>query len=188
MTRQLTTNDLAVSPQWFGIGALTACSAILSMLLACATPFAALATLAVLFLPRRRVLAAAIGVWLANQAVGYLLLDYPHSSSSYAWGAMIGVGLMAAACAARAASDRLARQSRLVAGSLTYLAAFAGFQAMMAVGYALLGGTMTFAGILAVFRIDILAFLGLLLVVGLIGKVTAEFHHHGLAQHPVSHP
>lgn len=188
MTQRPATQTQAASPQWLGIGALTACTAVLSTMLACATPFAALAAIAVLFLPSRRVLPAAAAVWLTNQAVGYLLLDYPHSASSHAWGLMIGLGLVLATLAAQSAWHRLTSQPWPVSWGATYLAALSAFQTMMAAGYALLGGAMTLDGVLTVFRIDVLAFVGFLLALSLLGKAADGLHLHWPMRRPVSGP
>src|ERR1700709_2513654 len=62
----------------------------LSTFFACATPFAALATLAALKLGRRDAITVIGLVWLANQAIGYGLLGYPWTWDSAAWGLSIG--------------------------------------------------------------------------------------------------
>lgn len=75
-----------------------------SMLFACATPFAAVAAVAALTLPARLALVATMGVWLGNQAVGFLLLGYPLTPSSLAWGPVLGgAAILATAAAIQAA-------------------------------------------------------------------------------------
>jgi hypothetical protein len=71
-----------------------------SLLFACATPFAAIAAIAALTLPARLALVATMGVWLGNQAVGFLLLGYPFTASSLAWGPVLGGSAILAAAAA----------------------------------------------------------------------------------------
>lgn len=71
-----------------------------SVLFACATPFAAAAAVAALTLPARLALVATMGVWLGNQAVGFLLLGYPLDPSSLAWGPVLGAAAVLAAAAA----------------------------------------------------------------------------------------
>src|ERR1700733_259643 len=74
---------------------LTTVSVLATLALACATPFAALAVIAVIFLPRREAFVL-IGVnWVANQAIGYGLLHYPLSWSSFEGGVNIGIAAMA---------------------------------------------------------------------------------------------
>lgn len=71
-----------------------------SLLFACATPFAATAAIAALTLSPRLALVTTMGVWLGNQAAGFLLLGYPVTASSLAWGpALGGAALFAAAVA-----------------------------------------------------------------------------------------
>jgi hypothetical protein len=77
--------------------ALVAVSSILfSLALACVTPFAAIATVAGAKLARRDAFALTGFAWLANQAVGYLILGYPRTWDSFAWGAAIGIAALGA--------------------------------------------------------------------------------------------
>jgi len=78
-----------------------------SVVFACATPFAALAAIAALTLPPRLALVTAMGVWLGNQAIGFLLLRYPLTPDSLLWGLALG----GAALAATAVASRVAGQS-----------------------------------------------------------------------------
>ena len=75
---------------------LVAASLICTLGFACVTPLAGIAAVAVLTMPRRAALMATIAVWLINQAIGFLLLDYPHTAHAYAWGAMLGVATLGA--------------------------------------------------------------------------------------------
>ena len=72
--------------RWLWILLLTAASVFVTLGMACATPFAALATLAALHMSRRDGLALIGIAWLADQAVGYGLLGYPRTANSFAWG------------------------------------------------------------------------------------------------------
>ena len=77
-----------------------------SLILACATPFAAMAAVAAATLSPRLALITVLGVWLGNQAVGFLLLDYPLTASSLTWGpALGGAALLATAAAIRVAGQ-----------------------------------------------------------------------------------
>ena len=75
-------------------------SAVGSLALACATPFAALAAVAAVTLPLRAALVTSMGVWLANQAIGFGLLAYPMTASSLVWGPVLGASALAATAAA----------------------------------------------------------------------------------------
>ncbi len=97
----------------------------LSVFFACATPFAALATLAALKLRRRDAITVVGLMWLANQAIGYGFIGYPWTWDSAAWGLAIGASAGFAILVARALST--ARPAPL-AVSLPFMAAFAAFE------------------------------------------------------------
>src|SRR5262245_13630604 len=72
---------------------------------ACATPFAAFGAFAAIALSRGDARRAMVGLWLANQAIGYLVLGYPRTSNSFAWGLAIGgVAILSLLAAQRIAS------------------------------------------------------------------------------------
>jgi hypothetical protein len=66
------------------IALIVSSGVLLSPVFACATPFAALATVAALKLGRRDTVAVLGLVWLANQAIGYCYLGYPWTRDSAA--------------------------------------------------------------------------------------------------------
>ena len=71
---------------------------------ACVFPFAGFAAVSALTTDLRRGLAAVLGVWMMNQAVGYSLLGYPTDANTIAWGFAIAAGAFAGFFAARAAA------------------------------------------------------------------------------------
>jgi len=79
---------------WAGI--VASAGILLSLALACATPFAAIATVTGANMRPREAFTVTGFAWLANQAVGYLVLGYPTTWDSFAWGAAIGVAALAA--------------------------------------------------------------------------------------------
>jgi hypothetical protein len=96
-----------------------------SFFFACATPFAALATLAAVKMDRRETTAVMGLVWLANQAIGYGILGYPWTFHSLAWGLAIGVsGFLALVTAVALTSTR----SAPLAISLPFIGAFAAYE------------------------------------------------------------
>jgi hypothetical protein len=97
----------------------------LSLFYACATPFAALATLAALKTDRRDTALVVGLVWLANQVVGYGFLGYPRTWESLAWGAAIGV---AAGVALLAAIALAPRRKGPFAVSLPFVGAFTAYE------------------------------------------------------------
>lgn len=145
------------------VALVTLAGVLFSAALACAAPFAALAALAGWTLPRRDAVVLVAGVWLANQAVGYLLLGYPTTGDSFAWGGVIGLATVLASMVASV----IGRQALRPAAGLTLalVGAFAVFQAVLFAATAVLpSSTEAFsAGTVAeIFLINLLAFVGLL--------------------------
>src|SRR5262245_11745830 len=95
-----------------------------SLVFACATPFVALVTLAVLNMDRRDAFMVTVSVWLANQAVGFGILGYPHTLDSYAWGVAIGVAALLALLAARSVCRQLAQRHAIVTTAVAFAIAF----------------------------------------------------------------
>jgi len=57
-----------------------------TLVFACAAPFAAFGAAAALTLSRRDALLATVALWLVDQAAGYLIVGYPWTLHSVAWG------------------------------------------------------------------------------------------------------
>ena len=137
---------------------------VLSTCFACATPFAALATVAALKL-RRREAAGVVGlVWLINQAAGFGMLDYPWTWACAAWGIAIGLSCGLAGVSAWALASE---KPTPLAVSLPFVAAFAMFESGLYVaGYALPGSDGAFSGsvILHVFLINAVSLSALMAV------------------------
>lgn len=115
----------------------------LSTVFACATPFAALATLAALKLGRGQAIAVIGSVWAANQVIGYGFLGYPWTWDSAAWGLAIGVSAGLAMLAARSLATT--RPAPLVI-SLPFVAAFAMFElGLFLAGFVLPGSEGAFS-------------------------------------------
>jgi hypothetical protein len=136
----------------------------LSTFFACATPFAALATLAALKLGRRDAITVIGLVWLANQAIGYGLLGYPWTWDSAAWGLAIGASAGLAFLAARGLSTT---RPAPLAVSLPFVAAFAAFElGLYVAGFALPGAEGAFSASIVghVFLINTLTVCGMMAV------------------------
>lgn len=164
--------------RWLWILLLTAASVFVTLGMACATPFAALATLAALHMSRHDGLALIGITWLADQAVGYGLLGYPRTANSVAWGVILGVGAFAALLAARALADRLRERGALMTGAAAFVGAFVVYEAMLvAATAALASGSEAFSPPIVgwVLRVNLLSLAGLLILYRLavwIGLVT----------------
>lgn len=146
---------------------LVAASLMFSLGLACATPLAAFAAVAALTSSRRDALVLILSVWLANQFVGFTILGYPWTASTFAWGVALGAAAVFATLAGQWTASRSADAARVVRFLATALAAFAAYEAaLFVVAATLLGGTEDFtAAILGwIFVINAAAFVGLLVL------------------------
>ncbi|MGE0022781.1 MAG: hypothetical protein AB7S70_04015 [Hyphomicrobium sp.] len=131
------TSDDAGSGLWIAL--IAGLSVIGSYGLACVAPLAAVAALAALTLRRTEGLVLVVATWLVNQAVGFLLLSYPHTPDTYGWGVAIGVATLAGYLAAAYATSLT--RSPLAAIVAAFAASFATYQAWLylfgvATGYA----------------------------------------------------
>jgi hypothetical protein len=172
----------------FWLALLVVASTAFSFVFACATPFAAFATAAALTLSRRDAVRLTVAVWLANQVLGYAVLNYPWTANSFAWGAVLGAAAVLTTVAARGVALRLAGRSYGVLALATLLAAFMVYEGgLFAVAVALLGGTESFTLLIVgrVFSVNVVAFIGLYalhradVAVGLIGRSTLRLSAAG---------
>lgn len=144
---------------------LIGASVAFSLGLACATPFAAFGAAAALTSSRRDALILILSVWLANQLVGFTVLSYPWTASTFAWGAALGAAAVFATLACQWALKHLTETARAVSFAATFSIAFVAYEAVLfAVAVALLGGTEGFTGEILgrIFAINAAAFTGLL--------------------------
>ena len=145
---------------------------------ACAAPFAALGALAALTLSRRDALLLTAEVWAVNQLGGFLLVGYPWTANSAAWGVAIAVAAVLGTLAARWTARRLAGSGLAARAIAALVVAFAVYQAGIAVGSVMLGGAehLALSIVAQVFAINAVALAGLLglnalgAVVGLRGR------------------
>jgi len=107
---------------------------------ACAAPFAAFAVFAAVALSERDALRVVVALWLANQAIGYLLLGYPRTANSFMWGLAIGGAAVVSLLVAQwiAAALRSSPVIRPVAALGGAFAVYEGVICVVAIG---LGGT-----------------------------------------------
>jgi hypothetical protein len=138
-----------------------------SLVFACATPFVALVTLAALNMSRRDAFIVTGAVWLANQAVGYGILDYPRTFDSYAWGVAIGIAVLLALLAARAVADQFERRGPIVSTGVAFLSAFAVYElALHAASFWLSSSDTAFswATVGYILQVNALGLVGLMIV------------------------
>lgn len=128
------------------IGLVTVASVVLTGVYACALPLAALAAFAALDIQRRTGLLLIATVWLANQALGFLVLGYPHEFQAYAWGIVMLAATIVAFFGARQVLSAFAPTSKALAVVLALVMAFATYEILLyAATFALGGGTDAFA-------------------------------------------
>lgn len=145
------------------IALVTIGSVLGSLAFACAAPLAAMAAVAGLKMRAPEGMALVGTAWLANQIVGFLVLGYPHTFETYAWGAVLGLSAFAAYGAA-ALTTRL-RLPSAVAIVAAFLAAFAADQAVLFGATPLLGMSETgfsSAAVLLIFQVNVVALAALL--------------------------
>lgn len=169
-TRRMTEPTVSAA---FWIVSITALCIGGSALYACAAPFAAIAALAAIKMDRRSGLALVVTSWLANQALGFGLLGYPHTASTFAWGAAIGIGTVAGFAAAKSITE--AGQSAAVTLVLAFAAAFVTYQTVLYAASFALGGTdhaFSTEIVWYVLKINALAFGGFVLLYRLAAALT----------------
>jgi len=88
----------------------------------------------------------AVGVWLANQGIGFTFLGYPWTWNCLAWGIALGLSAVTATLAADGMVGRLGTGSahafpRYVAA---FVVAFVAYKAVLIVSSLGLGGTCSF--------------------------------------------
>lgn len=158
------------SKRWLWIGLLIVATVAFSLVFACATPFAALATLAALKMSRRDAVVLTGAVWVVNQAVGFGILHYPQTADTFAWAGYMGLGAAFALIAAWLAAwgvGRAMRSDSLVKTAVAFVAAFAAYHvALYPASLTLAGGAHTYSWevLRPVMETNAVAIVGLLLL------------------------
>ncbi|MGY3450732.1 hypothetical protein [Bradyrhizobium sp. USDA 4353] len=145
---------------------LTTACALASLVLACATPFAAFAVIAATLLPLRAGLPVIIGAFMVNQGIGFGALHYPIDATTLAWGAVIGTAALVATVVARVALGALRSSPAPLAFAAALLGAYAAYELVLLAATPALGGA-------ASFTLPIITRLGLTSAAWLVGLVAA---------------
>lgn len=95
-----------------------------SFLAGCLEPLVAVAVIAAGALPLGRALQLTAAVWLAGQAVGFGLHDYPRDAQTVSWGVGLGVAALAATLAAAPALRAFAGKPVWLRAGAAFVAAF----------------------------------------------------------------
>ncbi|MGO9941372.1 MAG: hypothetical protein ACLPIC_01145 [Rhodoblastus sp.] len=141
---------------------LVAASVALTLGFACAVPLAAFATISALLFSRRAAVVAILSVWLANQAVGFCVMNYPVDFRTIAWGLALGGIALASTGAAAVVLSRLRSPAGL---GLALVAGFVVYQGAIIAILLATGGDISyfgFAGLSRIFAINAAAFAGFL--------------------------
>jgi len=150
---------------WIAVLAISSIGS--SVVFACATPFAALAALAALYMNRRDAFIVSGITWVANQAVGYGFLHYPHTWDSFAWGIAIGVGALIATTLAAETGRALRPFGWMLIAPASFAAAFAGYEIALYAATAVLpsdSSAFSVAVVLYLLKVNVVAFGGLLVL------------------------
>ena len=129
---RLETADLALAPGRRSVA--------FTFAFACAAPFAGFAAAAACTLPRRDAYWLAGAVWLANQGVGFGFLHYPWTMDCLTWGVALGLTALLSTLAAHLTMQRLTPMWTPARIAVTFLAAFAAYEATLIIFSLLLGG------------------------------------------------
>lgn len=132
--------------------------------LSCVTPFAALAVALAGTVGLRASLRVMIGVWLANQLIGFGLFHFPRTPNTVLIGLVIGGAAVLATIAAWFVLKQMRSQPLLLRLGVAFLASFAGYEVTLLAPVLLLGDLETF-------RPEIVAQLGFINAVSLAGMI-----------------
>jgi hypothetical protein len=140
--------------QGVAIVLLIAASATLTLGFACTVPLAAFATMSAVLFKRDLAILTTLGVWLANQAIGFGCMNYPFEPMTFFWGGVLGAVAIASLGAASAVLSRLGNPSGVF---FALIAVFAVYQGSIYATCLALGQDVsyyTFAGVSRIFLIN----------------------------------
>jgi hypothetical protein len=129
------------SQLWVAI--LTGTSAAATLAFACATPFAALAAFAATRMSTRTGFMLMALTWAVSQAIGFLILGYPHDPKTLTWGFAILTAALAGVAAARWGAGAVTGQGAFMRQATAFGTGFVGYKAVLLVWSLGLGGVHT---------------------------------------------
>ena len=165
--QQQAQSPVAVWRHWLWLAVLVGTSVAFTLGLACAVPLAAFAAAAALTLSRQDALVLIVAVWLANQLVGFVVLDYPWTASTLEWGVALGAVAILATLAGQWTVRHSTNVGRTLSHTGAFLVAFAVYEAaLFAISLTLLGGTELYTAAIQgrIFAVNAVAFVGLLVL------------------------
>lgn len=122
---------------------LTVASTVTTVVLACATPFPALAALAAVHMRPRDGIMLMLAAWAASQLVGFCILDYPRDANTIGWSIALATAAIGSVWVAYRLLDKtnaMAKPLQLIA---SYCAAFVAFKLVVLLWSFGLGGVAT---------------------------------------------
>jgi len=157
--------DTSLAKRFVWGGSLTVLTVASTLAVACGTPFAALATLAALFLPRRDAFVLIAVNWLANQAIGFGLLHYPLNWDCYRGGIDLGIAALMSTMAAMLAQGALRNVATTVRAIGSFAIAFVAYEgSLFLMSPAGSGADFAASVVLYIFYVNAVALVGLLLL------------------------
>lgn len=178
----MTTQTFSGKAENIWAATLATASVLGSWIFACIMPFSAIAVLLAATLPARKAMAWMGGVWLANQLVGYLILDYPRTTNSFAQGGSLLFASMAGLFVALEIL-KWRKNDTLVSLGLAFVAAFVAYESLLYIAALYLGGVETFAPdiVWLVAKNDFFWFAGLLAARVALTRALPQFYAPRLA-------
>jgi hypothetical protein len=156
-------SDLAGRFTWGGI--LTLVTVTSTLAAACGTPFAALGALGALFLPRRDAFILIFVNWLANQAIGFAFLHYPHTLECYLGGLHLLVAAWLCMIAAMFTKFPLGRRGAALRAMVSFAAALVVYEGtLFALSPSASASDFALPVVAYIVKVNAIAFVGLLLV------------------------
>lgn len=145
-----------------------------SLALACIFPFAAIAALAALTLDRRSGIALVGAVWVANQAVGFLLMNFPWDAQAVGHGIAILAATLAGFGVARLVASKV--EGSVLRSFAALASAFVIYEVLLRAYAQFGGGAENFSAeiVSGVAINDAMWFVGLLALRWVIGQATGE--------------
>ena len=145
-----------------------------SLALACIFPFAAIAALAALTLDRRSGIALVGAVWAANQAIGFLLMNFPWDAQAVGHGIAILAATLAGYGVARLASAKV--EGSVFRSVAALVSAFVVYEVLLRAYAQFGGGAENFSAeiVSGVAINDAMWFVGLLALRWVIGQMTGD--------------
>ncbi|WP_123906331.1 hypothetical protein [Sphingorhabdus sp. YGSMI21] len=178
----MTTQSLSGRAENIWAATLASASVLGSWIFACMMPFTAIGVLLAATLPVRKAMTWMAGVWISNQLVGFLILDYPRTLNSFAHGGSMLVASVAGLLVAHQVL-KMRKDEGLLSLGMAFVAAFVAYEALLYVAALYLGGIANFSAdiVWLIAKNDMIWFAGLLAVRTVLTRALPRFYAPQLA-------